>query len=370
MLLPAALLANNIALGQGPVSGPSDPSGRIAAVEVQDSGTQASLRGLSVVDADIAWASGTTGEVLRTVDGGATWNSVAVQTAADLDFRDIQAFSATEAVVISAGSPAKIFQTADGGRTWQLVYENHHEQIFFDAMEFWDRMRGIAFGDPIQGRLVVIRTEDGGRTWTELDRELCPATLDGEAGFAASGTCLTIRPGGHVWIGLGGDHSTDAVEPVRGRVLHSSDSGATWTSHSSTLPATATSGVFSLVMADDKIGVAAGGDYQNPTAVTGNVARTMDGGKSWVSPSGRGPRGFRSAVAVFRHGHRRMFIAVGTTGADYSVDDGDTWQALVDTPLHTVVFDPDGSAGWGSGGEGTIVAWDVEQLAALFPPSQ
>jgi hypothetical protein len=39
--------------------------------QVQESGTTAGLRGIDSVDGTVAWASGSGGTVLRTIDGGA-----------------------------------------------------------------------------------------------------------------------------------------------------------------------------------------------------------------------------------------------------------------------------------------------------------
>ena len=60
----------------------------------QDSQSTASLRGLSVVDSKVAWASGTDGTVLRTIDGGNSWQrrSITHPGADELDYRDVQAF--------------------------------------------------------------------------------------------------------------------------------------------------------------------------------------------------------------------------------------------------------------------------------------
>src|ERR1700756_3222758 len=65
--------------------------------------TTASFRGLSVVSANIVWASGTEGTVIRTVDGGKNWSVMHVAGAENLDFRGIKAFDEKTAVIMSSG---------------------------------------------------------------------------------------------------------------------------------------------------------------------------------------------------------------------------------------------------------------------------
>src|SRR5689334_18197975 len=69
----------------------------------QQSNTTADLRGLSVVSPWVAWASGTKGTYTRTTDGGATWQAGTVSGAAQLDFRDVEAFDANTAYLLSIG---------------------------------------------------------------------------------------------------------------------------------------------------------------------------------------------------------------------------------------------------------------------------
>src|SRR5262245_30555162 len=60
-------------------------------------GTTAHFRGLSAVSRQVAWVGGytaTTGVVLRTTNGGTTWQDVSPPGAAGLQFRDIEAFDA------------------------------------------------------------------------------------------------------------------------------------------------------------------------------------------------------------------------------------------------------------------------------------
>ncbi len=72
--------------------------------QIERSGTTASLRGIHAVTADIAWASGTNGTVLRTLNGGQTWQSCSVPAGAEkLDFRSVWAWDANHAMVMSSG---------------------------------------------------------------------------------------------------------------------------------------------------------------------------------------------------------------------------------------------------------------------------
>ena len=201
----------------------------------QDTNSKASLRGLSVVDENNAWASGANGTVLRTINGGITWQDVSVPNADSVDFRDIEAFNPEEAIILSAGSPGLIYKTIDGGTSWKLVHEDKRPEIFFDAMGFWNSKSGIAFSDAIDGQIVIITTNDYGESWQTIEG---PDALPGEGGFAASGTCLTVRDDSLVWIALGTPNS---------RVIYSADRGKTWDICSSPMAQDVSgAGIFSL----------------------------------------------------------------------------------------------------------------------------
>ena len=143
----------------------------------QPSGVTARLRGVSAVSDRVAWASGSGGTVLRTSDGGATWQSMNIPGAEKLDFRDVDAVSEQIAYVLSIGSgeSSQIYKTIDSGRTWTLQFTNTDPKAFFDAMAFWDADRGIAFSDSVDGGLVILRTDNGGRADARAAAGLPPA---------------------------------------------------------------------------------------------------------------------------------------------------------------------------------------------------
>lgn len=312
--------------------------------ELQTSGVQVRLRGLSVVSDQVAWASGDKGSVLRTVNGGTTWTLSEVPDASDLDFRDVHALDASRAWVLSIGNGEKsrIYQTADGGKTWGLQYINHDPEVFLDAIAFWDEKHGIVLGDPVAGRYTILTTDDGGRHWTRHASTESPLAMMGEGAFAASGTCLIVEGERHVWFGTGGGRIA--------RVFRSEDRGKTWSASNTKIAAgNPSSGIFSLAFKDARHGVAVGGDYKKENQNANTFATTDDGGLTWSQPLTPFLGGYRSAVVIV--GASKL-VAVGPTGADVSMDGGKTWKPFGKQGFHAV-----GSArgsGWAVGEKGLI----------------
>lgn len=307
---------------------------------------KAGLRGLCAITDSIVWASGSGGTVLRTVDGGQTWELKEIPGAEELGFRDIYAFDKNNALVISAGTPARIYKTADGGDTWTNTFASDNEQIFFDAFDFWDKQNGIAFSDPVDGHFYILVTEDGGNSWQEIPKKDIPPVIEGEAGFAASGTCLTLYGDRYAWIGTGG-----AVA----RVFASSDKGRTWKAYETPIQSgSASKGIFSVAFRDEMNGVVVGGDYQSDTVNVQNAAFTTDGGQTWTLVEENPPNGYRSCVTFFGGKDKEQVIAVGTSGTDYSPDGGRNWYFLDSTPLNVVSFSNDEKYGFAAGPGGII----------------
>src|SRR5690606_10366405 len=205
----------------------------------------------------------------------------------------------------------------------------------------WTVDHCVAYGDPVDGRLVIIRTTDG-RSWTRVPADRMPAPMEGEAGFAASGTTLTLAGDSLGWIGTGGG--------AHARVLITTDGGASWTATDTPLPANGTSGIFGIAFRDAMNGVAVGGDYQRRTEEQQNVIRTRDGGHTWSVAGATLPHGVRYGAA---YGTGGVLLAVGPSGAGFSHDDGATWTALDDGHWNTLAFAPNGDA-WLAGPDGRI----------------
>lgn len=314
---------------------------------VQTSGVSGRLRGVSAVDHRFAWASGSGSTVLRTSDGGATWQKLTV-TSDQLDFRDIDALNAQTAYVLSIGNgPAsRIYKTTDAGATWTLQFRNEDPKAFYDAMSFWDAQHGIVIGDAIDGQFCIMTTENGGHVWKRVPASALPPALENEGAFAASGTNIAVFGQSHAWIGTGAG--------AKARVLRTSDRGRTWKISETPLLAGSSAGIFSVAFRDRNHGVIVGGDYKKESEAVDNLALTSDGGATWTLR--KGLSGFRSVVAYVPG--TRSLVAIGPSGTDYSDDDGLTWKRGEGPGFDTFSLARDLAkrriVGWGAGADGRI----------------
>ncbi len=314
---------------------------------LQKSNTAENLRGVSAVSDKIAWASGTHGTYLHTIDGGTTWQAAQIPGAEDLDFRDVKSFSADVAYLLSIGTGklSRIYKTTNGGKNWALQFTNADPRAFFDCMAFWDQDHGLAISDPVGKEFILIATDDGGAHWSDVFPKKMPPAFEGEGAFAASGTCLVAQGNSNVWFATGGSVA---------RIFHSADRGKTWTAATTPIVhGNASSGIFSIAFRDEKYGLAAGGDYKSPEMPGPNLAFTEDGGATWKL-SELSPQPFFSAVAFDPTDARRLLVVGPTRAAESHDIQGKQWPKVWDVNLNAINFSPTGNA-FAVGPKGAIV---------------
>lgn len=303
---------------------------------LQNSGTTAGLRGVYSLGGGVAWASGAQGTVLRTEDGGYEWQRCAVPPDAEkLDFRGIWAWDEKTALVMSSGTgdASRLYKTTDGCSHWTLVLADPDKDGFFDAMIFTSRKAGWVLGDPVDGGIPLLHTNDGGATWTKIESPGLATDGKNIAAFAASNSSLASD--GRVWFVTGGEGGAFLYEGTNNCNADGEDAGAQcpapWVFRRQPLPLagkSASAGAFSVRVVwwngHVKAAVAVGGDYAKPDVTEGTAAWTPDG-RTWTA-SEKPPHGFRSAVAW--DASVNAWFAVGTNGSDISWDGGRTWRPL------------------------------------------
>ena len=305
-------------------------------VNILTSGTKTSFRGLSVVDDKTIWVSGSSGTVGRSLDGGTTWKWMTVKGFEKTDFRDIEAFDKTTAVIMGIADPAYILRTIDGGDTWQVVFENKTKGMFLDAMEFWNEQSGIVIGDPINNHFFIARTFDGGQTWQGIPEDLRPVADSGEACFASSGTNIRKLTKKEAIFITGGLVSNVHIRAAKIRLP--------------LIDGKETTGANSIAVKNKKTWMVVGGDFNTKDSITKNAAITFNAGKTWTYPL-FGPTGYRSCVEYLK---KKQWISCGLNGVDITKDNGNNFTNISREGFHVLRKAKKGRTVYFAGGGGRI----------------
>ena len=151
----------------------------------------------------------------------------------------------------------------------------------------------------------------------------------------------------HHLFPLMSSNNDEAVYLFQARVFRSDDGGNTWTVSPTPIDSGPTAGIFALAFNGQQHGLAAGGDFLNPSSSPHALASTADGGASWDLVA-RPPNEYRSGAAWITG---RAAIVVGPTGSDVSQDGGQTWNRI-DTGSFDTVDCANPNACWASGEAG------------------
>ena len=248
----------------------------------QVSGTTADLRHMHFINADDGWAVGDQGVIVHTTDGGANWTAQTSGTSYDLTgvvFTDAQNGWATgQSFTEDDYSSGVILHSTDGGQDWTTQYASTADPnlpsagIAFSAVAFADAKHGWAVGetqgsDSSYNQTVIMHTTDGGATWTQ-QLDYGPPYVSNEDDATLSSIACTNAE--HA-VAVGYDENgTEIFRTING--------GAKWTRL--VQPVLWELDLTDVVFADATHGWAVG-----PYVVTRNVnpvIRTTDGGRTWL----------------------------------------------------------------------------------------
>ncbi|MES2655386.1 MAG: YCF48-related protein [Bacteroidota bacterium] len=299
-----------------------------------------SFRGLSVVNDSVIWASGNNGTIAKSTDGGKTFYFDKLAGYETCDFRDIEAFDAKNAIVMSTRAPAYILKTTDGGQTWKEVYKNTDTAVFLDAMDFWNDKKGVLVGDPIHNHFFMLYTLDGGNTWQTIDEKYTPVAGDGEAVFAASGTSLRCWGNKEFGFVTGGMKSSfyyfKSLQKASDKTNLLIQQGAS------------AKGAFSFAVTN-KAKIAVGGNYLQDSVRYKNFDEI--GVNLYYEDAGEQPFGYRSCIEKLSINN---FLACGTNGVDAFNYQDRSWKSISKVSFNTVRKAKKGNAVFLVGSKGKI----------------
>ncbi len=279
-----------------------------------------------------------------------------VAGAESLEFRDVHALDADYAFLMTTGlsESSRIYRTTDAGLSWTEVYRVSEAAGFFDCMSFWDGQTGIVFSDAPDSDFMLMKTVDGGDTWSRVDPDALEDAHANEGAFASSGTCLVTGADGRAWFGTG-------ASGIDTRVYRTTDYGQSWAATRSPIPSTSgTSGIFTLSFLNATDGMALGGEYTRPDSTYGHTALTFDGGATWEMGGDTGLGGSVFGSAFVPGAPTPTALAVAPTGSSWTTDGGRTWSMLDAENYWAVGASPDGAA-WAVGPGGRVAMLQVSE---------
>lgn len=203
------------------------------------------------------------GKILETKDGGSSFSKIDSGT----DLALYKLFARGENLLWIAAQEGLILHSGDGGKTWQKQDSGSKNYLF--SVFFVTDTHGFAVGD----KSTLSETTDGGKTWAARKIQRNMEGQDPDMALAMQDPIFyDIR-----FV----DEQNGWIAGEFGRLLRTMDGGKTWTEHQDTLM-TPESGIvdpmdlptfFGAHLISASEALAAGLD--------GKVARTVDGGKTW-----------------------------------------------------------------------------------------
>lgn len=311
-----------------------------------------SLRGMSIPSENVIWASGSKGNVVRSINGGESFEWMQVKGYENRDFRAIHAWDEKEALIVAIAAPAIILKTFDGGMHWEKVYENNDTSMFLDAVSFKDKKVGMVVGDPINDTLFLLTTHDKGDHWSKVNKDYWKSKMiEGEAFFASSNSNL-VHDFQHTFFVTGGLKSRLWINGSAINIPMIQGSKST--------------GANSIAISpnQDQL-VIVGGDFAKPNEINKNFVKLKrfkhpnttnkylsQSTYYWkIDKNTSNVKGYKSSIVFINN---KIMITAGTSGVEISKDKGNTWELISNQSFHVVQRQPNKKAAFFAGSGGRI----------------
>lgn len=282
-----------------------------------------SIRALEIYDNKV-WYSGTDSK-FGYVDLKDSKNQKQIKLSEKkLQFRTL-AQDETSFYAINIESPAYFFKIDKKKLTHEIVFIDTVKTAFYDALLVVENRLGYAFSDPNSNnvfKLAKLKLLDNANIYFENFAQKLYLEK-GEAAFAASNTNISSK-GDHIWIATGGTKS----RIFRFNKNHPEASFEIF--NTPIIQGESSQGIYSIDFANDRFGIAVGGDYTKQEVNINNIATTNDGGKTWQIQASGENAGYITCVKIKPGSKGREIIAVGDKHISYSSDFGKTWKKISD----------------------------------------
>ena len=251
--------------------------------DIQHSNPDQAFWSVFFVDDHEGWVCGW-GHVYHTIDKGETWIHQNTPWCAGA-FMDVFFINPDTGWIV--GAYEIVLRTTNGGHTWEKIQNSIPEDKWFARVDFWDELHGCAVGSAPNFNAFVMVTDDGGLTWMETSPTDCADLTEVEYvdsliiwASGSDGYVMKSTDGGQTWVDMYDEYNSfrdiHFFNDTSGILLSSShaclsfDAGETWDS-----VVYASTSIRSFMSWEENKGIAVG--------FHGSMSKTLDGGSSWES---------------------------------------------------------------------------------------
>jgi len=299
------------------------------------------------VDALLGWVVGDKGRVYKTTDGGGTWEKVEIDT---LKYFTAVSFKSELIGCIASQDDSLIYNTTDGGMSWQGVplYSN----VSVTSIKF---TKNLVFASGGVGTIFLSR--NNGKTWSPLKRSVTSSELTSafftskKNGWAVGwdGAIIKSTDEGITWqlqesntsYPLNGVFFSDSLNGVAcgygSTMLKTTDGGERW---EKILLDSAEMNLISFYFVDSKTGYCCGRDKN----YKGVIMITKDGGSTWKILKSPGNDSFLFSM------YFKDLLNGWVSGYDLykTTDGGNSWISVTTGQINPInqIFFCDSLHGW------------------------
>ena len=276
----------------------------------QNTGISFTIFSLSAVNDNIVWASTAFENVLRTTNGGASWENVGGNVPVPNGFQPcIFAIDANTAIFSCYdGTPvisSYVYKTTNGGANWTLVF-TQGDNAYISGIWIKPNNEGFMVGWPVGGRWSLWKTTNAGNNWDSTGLYI-PETDPSVWSFENGLFCLNNQ----IWFG------------ARNRgIYYSSNSGASWFLQDVTWTGYAYP---SAIWFEN--------NNHGYSSADRNIIRTETSGMIWtVTPNSSGTEIIKGITGI---GNYWWYVRFLSNKIYYTSNDGDTWVVQYTAPTNS-----------------------------------
>ncbi len=237
----------------------------------------------------VGFAASSGGTVIKTVDGGQTWSepvSLFMDALYDISY------AAGSNVLYAVGKSGFMAKSYDLGETWERVNKSVYDEDF-RVCNFFDEDLGFVAGGATSDSGHVLKTEDGGDTWTKIDYNM---------GTRVYGLAMPTKDTWYV-----ARHKTNLIAKT-------TDGGQTFVEQTTPLLSD-TKYFYDIEFINENFGYA--------VRSNGEIIKTTDGGENWVQLESPTTKAIYALSVV-----DEMNAYFCGTGAFRTTDGGETWEEM------------------------------------------